>query len=66
MIYWKSLEDRQGRGSTMITSQLLTAHWHEAIGDPTIADDILDRLLHNSHKVKLEGGSMRKKQANID
>lgn len=60
------IEDRQGRGSTMITSQLPTAHWHEAIGDPTIADAILDRLLHNAHKVKLEGESMRKKQANID
>ena len=57
------IEDRHGEGSTLITSQLPTAHWHEAIGDPTLADAILDRLLHNAHRVKLEGESMRKRQA---
>jgi DNA replication protein DnaC len=60
------IEDRHGRGATLITSQLPIAHWHEAIGDPTLADAILDRLLHNAHKIKLTGESMRKKQANID
>jgi len=60
------IEDRHGRGATLITSQLPIPHWHEAIGDPTLADAILDRLLHNAHKIKLKGESMRKKQANID
>jgi len=60
------IEDRHGLGTTLITSQLPIAHWHEAIGDPTLADAILDRLLHNAHKIKLKGESMRKKQANVD
>lgn len=59
------LEDRHDRGSTIITSQLPTQHWHEVIGDPTLADAILDRLLHNAHKVVLKGESMRKKQTKI-
>jgi len=57
------MEDRHGRGATLITSQLPIAHWHEAIGDPTLADAILDRLLHCATKIQLEGESMRKKQA---
>lgn len=60
------IEDRQGAGSTIITSQLSTNHWHQVIGDPTLADAILDRLVHNAHKMKLEGDSMRKIQANLD
>ncbi len=56
------MEDRHGQGATLITSQLPIAHWHEAIGDATLADAILDRLLHNAHKLKLEGESMRKRQ----
>jgi len=60
------MEDRHGGGSTLITSQLPLPHWHEAIGDPTLADAILDRLLHNAHKIKLKGESMRKKQADVD
>ena len=59
------LEDRHDRGSTIITSQLPTQHWHEVIGDPTLADAILDRLLHNAHKLVLKGESMRKKNATI-
>lgn len=59
------LEDRHDRGSTIITSQLPTQHWHEVIGDPTLADAILDRLLHNAHKLILKGESMRKKNAKI-
>lgn len=53
------LEDRYDRRSTMITSQLSTDHWHEIIGEPTIADAIMDRLVHNAHLLKLKGESMR-------
>lgn len=60
------IEDRNGNGSTVITSQLPTSHWHDVIGDPTLADAILDRLLHNAHKIQLKGESMRKKQARVD
>lgn len=55
------LEDRHGRGSTIVTSQLPVEHWHEAIGDPTLADAILDRLVHNAHRPQLSGESMRRK-----
>jgi DNA replication protein DnaC len=55
------LEDRYERRSTLVTSQLPLAHWHETIGDPTLADAILDRLVHNAHKLALKGESMRKK-----
>lgn len=54
------LEDRHQRQSTIITSQLPLEHWHEAIGNPTLADAILDRLIHNAHKIRLKGSSMRK------
>ena len=54
------MEDRHGLKSTLITSRLPIAQWHKAIGDATLADAILDRLLHNSHKLKLKGGPMRK------
>ncbi len=57
------MEDRDGQGATLITSQLPVSHWHEAIGDPTLADAILDRLLHTATKIQLKGESMRKKQA---
>jgi DNA replication protein DnaC len=57
------LEDRHGRASTIVTSQLPVEHWHEAIGDPTLADAILDRLVHNAHRLKLTGESMRKAAA---
>ena len=59
------LEDRHGLKSILITSQLPMKHWHEQIGDPTLADAILDRLVHNAHKIHLKGGSMRKKKANL-
>jgi DNA replication protein DnaC len=48
--------------STMLTSQLPIASWHAQIGNPTIADSILDRLVHNAHRVELQGESMRKKR----
>ncbi len=57
------IEDRHGRRATMVTSQLPVAHWHEAIGDPTLADAILDRLVHNAYKITLKGDSMRKRLA---
>ncbi len=59
------LEDRHGLKSTLVTSQLPIDHWHEQIGDPTLADAILDRLVHSAHKIKLNGGSMRKKNAHL-
>ena len=53
-------DDRHGNRSTIVTSQLPVKHWHEALGDPTLADAILDRLVHNSHRIDLKGDSMRK------
>jgi DNA replication protein DnaC len=56
------LDDRHGTGSTLITSQLPVATWHETIPDPTVADAILDRLIHNAHRIELKGESMRKRK----
>jgi DNA replication protein DnaC len=56
------LEDRYGKTSTVITSQLPTKSWHEALGDPTIADAICDRLVHNSHVLSLRGSSLRRQK----
>lgn len=56
------LEDRYGRSSTVITTQLPTKAWHEAIGEPTLADAICDRLVHNAHVFMLKGSSLRKKK----
>ncbi|WP_168859241.1 IS21-like element helper ATPase IstB [Bradyrhizobium brasilense] len=57
------LEDRHGRASTIVTSQLPVDTWHELIGDPTYADAVLDRLVHNAHRLQLAGESMRKRNA---
>ena len=57
------LEDRHGRGATIVTSQFPVDHWHQVLGDPTLADAILDRLLHNAYKITLRGESMRKRHA---
>jgi DNA replication protein DnaC len=57
------LDDRVGSRSTLITSQLPLEHWHDYIGDPTLADAILDRLVHSAHKIHLEGDSMRKRSS---
>jgi DNA replication protein DnaC len=57
------LEDRPGRGATMVTRQFPVDHWHDAIGDPPLADAILDRLLHNAYKMTRRGDSMRKRHA---
>ena len=59
------MEDRHGSKSTLVTSQLPTTKWHSFIGDPTLADAILDRLLHNAHKLQLKGESMRKMKASL-
>lgn len=59
------LEDRHGLKSTLVTSQLPVEKWHEQIGDPTLADAILDRLVHTAHTLKLKGESMRKKKADL-
>ncbi|RWF90835.1 MAG: AAA family ATPase, partial [Mesorhizobium sp.] len=56
-------EERYRRKSTLITAQLPVAQWHEMIGEPTLADAILDRIVHNAHRIALEGDSMRKQKA---
>lgn len=56
------LEDRYGKHSTIIASQLPVEHWHKMIGNPTIADAILDRIVHNCYKINLKGESMRRKK----
>ena len=55
-------EDRYQMRSMILTSQLPVAKWHEQIGDPTLADSILDRLVHNAHRIEMRGESMRKKR----
>lgn len=57
------LDDRHDQRSTLVTSQLPVDHWHEVIGDPTLADAILDRLVHNAYRITLKGESMRKRKA---
>ena len=64
LILLELLEDRHGKRSTIITSQLPVNKWYEIIGEPTIADAILDRLVHSSHRIELAGDSMRKKYKN--
>ena len=56
------LEDRHGVRSTIVTSQLPVEKWHDVIGDPTFADAILDRLVHNAYRLELKGDSMRKRR----
>jgi DNA replication protein DnaC len=60
------MEDRHGSRSTIITSQLPVENWHEYINDPTIADAVLDRVVHNAHKIALKGESMRKTKGRSD
>ncbi len=57
------LEERYGRKSTLVTSQLPVDRWHEIIGDPTYADAIMDRLVHNAHRIELTGESLRRARA---
>ena len=63
------IDDRHARGSTVVTSQLPVESWHEVIANPTVADAILDRLVHNAHRLTLTGESLRKaaaKRAGLD
>ena len=60
------MDDRNGSSSTVIISQLPTDQWYQSIGDNTLADAILDRLMHNAHRIRLKGESMRKLQSEID
>jgi len=58
--FLEMLDDRQGQGATLITSQFPVSQWHEVIADPTVADAILDRLVHNAYRIEIQGESMRK------
>ncbi len=57
------VEDRCGRGAMLLTSQIPVDRWHDLIGDPTIGDAILDRIVHNAHRIQLRGESLRRKKA---
>jgi DNA replication protein DnaC len=59
------VDDRHGSRSTLLAGQLPITHWHEHIGDPTLADAICDRLIHNAHKLTLKGVSMRKTRSGL-
>ena len=59
------MDDRHGSASTIIISQLPTDQWYQSIGDNTLADAILDRVMHNAHRIKLKGESMRKKHLEL-
>lgn len=59
-------EERYQRRSTIITAQLPVSGWHQMIGEPTIADAILDRIIHNAHRIELKGDSMRRKTNRAD
>jgi DNA replication protein DnaC len=61
--FWEICEDRYQARSLVLTSQMPVNKWHEQIGDPTVADGILDRLVHNAHKIEMKGDSMRKTKA---
>lgn len=60
--FWEICEDRYQTRSMILTSQLPVSRWHEQIGDPTVADGILDRLVHHAHRIEMRGDSMRKKR----
>ena len=55
------VDDRYDRGSLLVTSQLPANRWHEVIGDPTLADAILDRIIHRAHRIDLKGPSLRRR-----
>ena len=59
------VEDRYKNAAILITSQLPVTKWHDVIGEPTFADAILDRIVHNAHRIELDGPSMRKNDANM-
>jgi DNA replication protein DnaC len=55
------VDDRYDKGSMLITSQVPVAQWHDIIADPTLGDAILDRIIHNAHRIELKGGSLRRR-----
>jgi DNA replication protein DnaC len=59
------IDDRHQRGSTLLATQIPVERWHEQIGDPTYADSILDRLVHNAYRIELRGASMRQRKAQL-
>ena len=61
-LFLEICDDRYRRKSTVLSSQLPVTSWHKQIGDPTIADSILDRLVHNAYRFELNGESIRKKR----
>lgn len=64
LILLELLEDRHGKRSTIVTSQLPVKSWYDVIDEPTIADAILDRLVHSSHRIEIDGNSLREKYKN--
>ena len=60
------VEERYGRGSTLVTSQIPVQQWFDVVGEPTLADAILDRLVHNAHKIELQGDSLRKLRKKVE
>ena len=64
MILLEIIEDRHGRKSTIVASQLPVAKWYDIIGDSTVADATLDRLVHSAHHIELKGKSLRKSKLN--
>jgi len=63
--FWEICEDRYQVRSTILSSQLPVSRWHEQIGDPTLADGILYRLVHKAHRIEMRGDSMRKSRGAI-
>lgn len=59
------IEDRHGKKSTLLTSQVPVNQWHGVIGEQTIADAILDRIVHDAQRLEIKGESMRKKRSNL-
>ncbi len=64
--FWEICEDRCQTRSMILTSQIPVSKWHGQIGDPTLADGILDRIVHNAHRIELRGDSMRKTRSKPD
>lgn len=64
--FWEICEDRYQTRSMILTSQLPVSKWHEQIGDPTLADGILDRIVHNAHRIEMRGDSMRKSRGKAE
>lgn len=65
-ILMEIIEDRHGKRSTLFTSQVPVNNWYEVIGEQTIADAILDRIIHDAHRLELKGDSMRKRKENLN